>query len=217
MILAADDPTWANEVKAKLQATGLLGTIDVVNAQTVTPTVAQMQAYKAILTWSNYGYANNSTLGNNLASYVDGGGGLVVAVFANASISLAGNINTSAYQVLVPASQTQSAQLTMGTVLLPSHPIMQGVSTFNGGTSSFKSTSTTLAPGAYRIANWSNGDPLIMARDNVGASNAKRADLNFFPPSNTSRSDFWQANTDGARIMANALLYVGGKCYCSAL
>ncbi len=210
MILAADDQTWANEVKSKLQATGLLGTIDVVDARSVTPTVAQMQTYKAILTWSDYSYGNGTTLGNNLASYVDGGGGLVVAVFANASIPLSGNINTATYQVLVPAGQTQGTMLTMGTVLLPSHPIMLGVTSFNGGTSTYKSTSTTLTSGSYRIANYSNGDPLIMAKDNVGPMNAKRVDLNFFPPSTDSRSDFWQASTSGARIMANALLYVGG-------
>ncbi len=211
MILAADNQTWANEVKAKLQATGLLGTIDLVDATTTTPTVAQMQTYKAILTWSDNGYANGTTLGNNLASYVDGGGGLVVAVFANASIPLSGNINTSAYQVLVPAGQTQGAMLTMGTVLQPSHPIMLGVTSFNGGTSTYKSTSTTLTSGSYRIANYSNGDPLIMAKDNVGPMNAKRVDLNFFPPSTDSRGDFWQASSSGARIMANALLYVGGS------
>jgi hypothetical protein len=33
--------------------------------------------------------------------------------------------------------------------------------------------------------------------------------LNFYPPSSAVRTDFWQTNTDGGRLMANALLWAG--------
>jgi hypothetical protein len=37
---------------------------------------------------------------------------------------------------------------------------------------------------------------------------ARRADLNFYPPSSNIRGDFWDVNTDGDQIMVNALYWV---------
>ncbi|MEJ7682321.1 MAG: hypothetical protein WKG06_31620 [Segetibacter sp.] len=85
---------------------------------------------------------------------------------------------------------------------------MTNISTFDGGSNSFMGTSTTISPGAYRVADWDNEVPLIVAKDNVGPADAKRVDLNFYPPSSDSRSDFWSSSTDGVKIMANSLLYV---------
>src|SRR5947199_6761166 len=47
-----------------------------------TTTVDQLRAYKSVLVWSDNGFADSTALGNNLADYVDGGGGVVMAVFA---------------------------------------------------------------------------------------------------------------------------------------
>ena len=210
LILAADAFGWVNEVKAKIMATGAFSTIDVINAANVTPTVAQLQEYQSVLFYAETGYANSTLLGNNLAAYVDGGGGLVMAVFSTASVPVSGAINTSTYQVMVPAGQTQGSTQTLGTVWLPAHQLMDGIVSFNGGSSSYRSTSNSLAPGGYRVADWNDGGYLITARDDVGAAHAKRVDLGFFPPSKDSRSDFWDPASDGAKIIKNALQYVGG-------
>jgi hypothetical protein len=84
------------------------------------------------------------------------------------------------------------------------HPIMQGVSTFNGGTSSYRSYANSVTPGTLRIADWLDGRPLVVTKV-VGKS--RRVDLAFFPVSSDRREDFWDASTDGARLMANALTW----------
>jgi len=202
--------SWNTDVQTKLQATGFFSSVQVFNTGTGTPSLATLQAYQAVLVFTDAGAQDPVTFGNNLASYINGGGGVVNCVFANASIPIQGNFNTSTYQVIVPAGQTQNTPLTLGTILQPCHPIIQGVTNLSGGSSSFISTSTTLAPGAQTIANWSNGSWLAAYKLNVGPANARRADLNLYPPSSDARSDFWTSTTQGALLMGNALLYVAG-------
>lgn len=197
--------------QTKLLNTGLFTTVDIINAASATPTLAQLQAYDAVLVWSNVNFQSNVAMGDVLADYVDAGGGVVVSVFANstttASRFLAGRwlAQANTYEVIVSQggnTSTGGAQ-TLGTVLDPGHPIMNGVSTFAGGTSSFRPTSTAVRPGATKIALWSDGKTLVA----VGP-HPRRADLGFYPPSNAVSGTWWDQNTDGAKLMANALLYV---------
>ena len=50
-----------------------------------TPTLAELQQFDAVLTWSNDSHDDSEALGNVMADYVDSGGGVVVAVFGNTS------------------------------------------------------------------------------------------------------------------------------------
>lgn len=202
-----------NDVQAKLLGTGFFTTVDIINAQTVTPTLAQLQAYDSVIVWTNTTPLSSAALGDVLADYVDAGGGVVVAVFAN-STTTAGRFlggrwlaQASTYEVIVSQGGNTSGTLqTLGTVLVPGHPLMAGVNTFSGGTSSFRPTQTAVQPGATKIALWSDGKTLVA----VG-SNPRRVDLGFYPPSNAVTSTWWDQNTDGARLMGNALVYVGKK------
>jgi hypothetical protein len=177
------------------------------------PTLATLQGYQAVLTWANVGYPSNAAMGDVLADYVDAGGGVVVATFANASatLSLSGRWVSGGYESIIGGSgQTQGAA-TLGTVHQPAHPIMAGVTSFDGGTSSYRPTMTNLTPGSVSIADWSDGRVLVA----VGA-NPRSVGLGFYPPSSDCRVDFWASSTDGARLMANALLFAaqaGGTCY----
>src|SRR5690606_27026545 len=95
-----------------------------------------------------------------------------------------------------------------GTVHLPGHPVMQGV------TSLFKSPRTlgnVLTPGAYRIADWSDGLALVVAKDATGPANVRRVYLNFHPPSDDTDGFHWDASTDGDLLMANALVWAAGN------
>src|SRR5205807_9091045 len=105
-----------------------------------------------------------------------------------------------------PASQTSGTELTLGTVYEPTSPLLNGVTTFDGGTSSYHINTGTLNTHGVRVADWSNGQPLIARRT---INKVQRADLNFFPPSSDVSPDFWRSSTDGVKIMANALEYVG--------
>jgi hypothetical protein len=208
---ATGEDSWIADVQSKLVATGMFTSVDYLNIENTTPTLATLQQYVAVLLFTDGNASDGVTLGNNLASYIDAGGGVVDAVFENASINILGNYNSTTYRCLNPAGQTDGTEVTLGTILLPAHPIMSGVSSFDGGPSSYRSSSTSLTPSSYRIANYNTGEILVAAREDAGISGtARRVSINFYPPSSDARDDFWVPSTDGAKIMANSLLWVAG-------
>jgi hypothetical protein len=198
---------WNADVQSKLLATGDFSAVDVYDISTTTPTLAQLESYSAVLVYSDgAGYADATTLGNNLADYVDAGGGVVTAVFADASIPFGGRFATDDYWAIEPAGQSSGTDLQLGTIHQPGSPLLAGVTSFDGGSSSYYGTGA-LQASATDVADWSNGAPLIAERTIGGTA---RVDLNFFPPSSDVRSDFWTSSTDGALLMANALDYTAG-------
>jgi len=100
------------------------------------------------------------------------------------------------------APQTQGTPLTLVPVI-SNHPILQGVTSFNGGSSSYHGLNT-LNPNAVLVARWSDSSPLIATMDVNGVH---RVDLNFYPPSSDIRADFWTSHTNGVKIMVNAILW----------
>ena len=201
--------TWLDDVVTKVQATGLFRTVDsfiVGGSGAVTPTLEQLQAYDSVMVFSDAYFLDSTTLGNNLADFVDGGGGVVVQTFAFNVSPLAGRWDSGGYSPIQIAGQSYGTPLTLGTIFDPGHAIMQGVSAFNGGTSSYHNTGAA-NPNASVIANWSNERPLVV---DLQTFNGGIVGLNFYPPSSDTRSDFWVATTDGALLIANALQYVAG-------
>jgi len=202
------NPSWNNEVQSKVLATGLFSSVSVINISVVTPTLAELQTFDAVLVYSDGpGYQNSTLLGNVLADYVDGGGGVVVAVFATASLPFGGRFNLENYWAIAPSAQTQGTRHFLGTIYDPSHLILKGVASFDGGSQSYRQSSLNIATGATRIADWTDGRALVATKVINGTS---RVDLGFFPPSSDARGDFWEATTDGDLLMANALKWVAG-------
>nr|WP_228021152.1 PEP-CTERM sorting domain-containing protein [Microcystis sp. LEGE 08355] len=174
-----------------------------------TPTLAQLQAYDAVLSFSDYGFADTTTFGNVLADYVDAGGGVVQATFSfynGYDLDIGGRWKAQNYNVWQLGQQNNPGNLTLGTIYDPSNPILAGVTSFNGGSASFYNTVGSFNPGAVAVADWSNGAPLIAVNTSTFAG--KIAGLNFYPPSSDARPDFWLSSTDGARLMANSLNFV---------
>ncbi len=209
------------DVQAKLNASGLFGAVDIINASSSTPTLQQLQAYDALLVWSNTSFQDSTLLGNTLADYVDAGGAVVVAVFAvnwnTLTLSIQGRWQNG-YEVIADQSGSTTGAASLGTVLLPAHPIMAGVSSFNGGGNAFRPTATVLNSGAIEIAQWSDGRTLV-----AQGANPKRIDLGFYPPSSDcGGSAFWTSSTDGGKLLSNALHFAatgGGAAptvYCTA-
>jgi hypothetical protein len=202
--IISDEPgAELDDIRSKLLSSGLFSGVDFIHMGTTTPTLPQLQQYASVLIYSGLNsYASPITIGNNLADYVDGGGGVVQAVFSNASQPMAGRFTTSPYVLIGAGGQMMNENLTMQ-IIDPMHPIMTGVQTFDGGSGSYRSvggnTGTT-------IATWSNGSPLVVVKD-IGA--ARRVDLNFYPPSDAIDARYWDQDSDGAILMANALSYAG--------
>ena len=200
---AEADPAWIADVRTKVRGTGLVGITDTFNTSLGTPTLAQLRSYDAVLAWTDTSPQNSAALGNVLADYVDAGGGVVAATFAQSiSWRITGRWENT-YELISAFGTSTSGISSLASVTYPSHPAMSGVTSFNGGSSSFRPAGSTLRVNAFNIAQWSDGKPLVVASTRL----PNRMDLGFFPPSSTVRSDFWNASTDGAKLMANALLY----------
>lgn len=199
------NPARVADVVNKLAATGLFGTVAAFDAGAATPTLAQLNTYDAVMVTANNSWASAANLGTVMRQYVDGGGGVVQTTFTTggvASSSLAGTWNASYNCITFGPSTTGAA--TLGTIADQNHPIMIGVQSFDGGTSSFRPSGTTLTPGATLVASWSDGKPLVAVGPLVN-----RCDLGFFPASSDAGgAAFWLSSTDGVKLLANALLYV---------
>ena len=214
---AIDEPTWLEDIQTKLMATNKFQLIDIVDVVESTPTLSTLLNYDSLLVFNDIDYNDNVELGNIIADYIDTGRGVVTSVFETGSdvenLSLQGRWSSEGYYVIDPDGQEDGIQLYLGTVLLPNHPIMVGVTTFDGGSSSYYG-SGSLSLYTTLIANWTNGSPLIAEKSNKNNGDpiaGKCVALNFYPPSSDVRNDFWNPATDGAIIMANALEYAGGE------
>ncbi len=209
-ILGADTTAFVNDVQTKLVNTGQFAQVDVLNVLSSTPTLGTLDNYAAVLVWSDYVYSDATTLGNNLAAYVDQGHGVVEATFNWSTFfsddTLLGNWVSGGYESMTDAGHGSGSFLTLGPVEQPSHPVMQGVTNFNGGADSFY-IAGSLTANTNPIAEWSNDAPL--AFEHTG-KNGRIIGLNFFPPSDTVVSGFWESNTQGALLMANSLTYASG-------
>jgi hypothetical protein len=198
--------SWNNDVQSQIAATGDFSTVDVFDVATTTPSLSTLEQYAAVLVYSDAGFLDYTTLGNELAQYSEAGGGVVEAAFANATVRLGGAWATGGFEGISSAGQSSNTELTLGDVFDAASPLLNGVTSFNGGTSSFYSTGSVINGGVV-VADWSNGAPLIVT---TAVDGHQIVNLNFYPVSSNARSDFWVSSTDGGIIMANALLYSGG-------
>lgn len=202
-VIAADTATYQADVVAKLQATCRFQQVDGVDAASSTPTLESLGAYQAVLVYSDYNFADSTAMGNVLADYVDAGGHVVVAPFAfwstDMQLGIGGRLSTGDYLPFTQVRAYWGGNLQLQADL-PDSPYLANVGSFHGGEDSFYND-VALASGATQIAHWNNeaSTPLVAVKGDV-------VGLNFFPPSSDVGSTLWVASTDGATLMANALV-----------
>jgi hypothetical protein len=194
------DPIWNLDVQAKLEQTGAFVTVDVFDVSQGTPSVEALQDYSAVLVYTDALLQDAELLGDNLADYFDGGGRVVVAAFANATVTLGGRWASGGYGLIEPLGQAQSLESAPIGLTEPGSPLLSGVSSLTA-TAAFRSQGGPIQGGVV-VATWGSGAPLI-----VRGAHAERArvDLNLYPPSGDVRSDLWRGS--GAEILRNALLF----------
>lgn len=204
------DDALFTDTRDKLLASGQFDSVSIINAGLETPDASTLSMFDAVFVWSNFDFDDSVTLGDRLADYVDAGGGVVLAVFATTSDVqsrfLAGRWFSGGYDVIDDQMGNDAGPATLGTVHLPAHPLAAGVSQLDGGTASFR-PSTTQLNGGTLVASWSDGSPLIAFRDDLAGP---RVDLGLYPPSDDVSSLFWDTTTDGAAILSNALAFAAG-------
>jgi hypothetical protein len=203
VLLVAPDGD-VNGVKVLLVGTGAFTTIDTFAANSGTPTVAQLQTYRAVLVWSNAAFANATALGNNLADYWDSGGSVVTAMFALSSgysppINVGGRWLSGGYNLMALAAPKLPNSQGALNITEPDSPLVIGVASLTAS-QAYQSGTGALANGGVVVAKWGNNyGPLIVRGDRLGR---QLVVLNMYPAVN-----YWQGN--GANIIRNALLYSG--------
>jgi hypothetical protein len=197
-------PADRNDVRSKLLSTGLFEAVDLFDASIGTPSIAALRPYDAALVTNLGPWSDRNALGNVLKQYVDEGFGVVQTTFTVNGVlnsDLGGGWDASYRSIVFSSTATGTA--TLGTLADPNHPILNGVSVFNGGQFSLRPSGTTLTPGATLVASWSDGKPLVAVGPKIN-----RADLGFYPVSSDVQGGYWASNTDGVKLLANALMYV---------
>jgi len=208
LLAAGGASAGADDVRTKLRGLGLFSRVDVIDVSTpVVPTLGTLLQYDALLTWSAANYGNPTGLGDVLADYVDQNRGVVQSVFSfdgGTGLHLEGRWSAEGYRPLTegPASPVASP-LTLLPVV-PAHPMLSGVASFSGGTSSYHNTAE-LDGATTLVAMWSDGQPFVAF--GTKPAGGRVVALNMFPPSSDAAADLWDATTDGARLIGNALMF----------
>ncbi len=217
VLLLYGEPPWTNwylDVKIKLVETGNFAVVDTFDALQRTPTLSALQAFDAVLIYSDcnptYKIQSAEVLGDVLADYFDGGGAVIVMSMANSGSMIQGRFGraSNGYILLDGAASWDNPASELGTVFEMRSPLLENVATFKAG-AAWRSRGSVLN-GGILVASWADGVPLIVR----GVKSGRRmVTLNFFPASKTVRSDYWQG--DGAAIMKNAVYYsVSGVPVC---
>lgn len=207
-VLAAEDPYYTQDVVDKLYGTGNFSSVSYIDVRSYTPTLAQIEVFDAVLVFSDYDYADGETLGNVLADYFDNGGGVVSALFEVSNWGgyyLYGRWATDQYYLIERGSITAGSRQYLEAH--QSSTILDGVDSFDGGDYSYRPLNAAITDGSELIASWTDGAPLVVTKTINGK---RRVDLGMFPVSSDYFWGMWNSATDGAELMANALLYTIG-------
>lgn len=211
LVLGAEGEGINNErlvdVKKKVKSNGFVN-VDVLNVRSTAISLDLLRNYNAVMFFSYHGF-EQVEVGDVLAEFVDLGGGVVVCAYTNCGKGnrLAGKWEDGKYDPINLGVTSRSAGLRLGKTRCPSHPIMKGVQSFNGGDQSSHGDGP-LHVGAKVIAEWNNGRPLVVE---LNAHKGTVVTLNMYPPSDDAATGGWNASTHGGRLLANALHYVATK------
>ncbi|KAJ6249387.1 pep-cterm sorting domain-containing protein [Anaeramoeba flamelloides] len=197
-------------------SSGSVGNVSHHNIIETTPTFEKMNEYDAIVVRSRNGEVLNdpTTLGNNLAKFVETGKGVVVMAINSLvnydGIGIQGRFIDEGFVPLQVGERIEQDERELGEIHLPTHPIMKGVETF-------KTKNYTHLIGTHEInsgnliASWNNGYPLITEKTKQGAKYGSVVCLNFHPCSTKITDNCgkaWLQETDGAKIISNSVEFV---------
>ena len=169
------------------------------------PSLAELQKYDVLVIGTNWGpIPGPDAMGDRLAEYMDAAGGtgggviMMFAAFASTNIwGIGGRWQDEGYS---PVGRSGFAffDAELGSIYVPGHPILDGVSTFS---SWIRHDEFDVTDGAERVADWTDGRVSIATKENPVAGNGAQAvALPFFPMS-------WSAGGDYLRLISNAIRF----------
>ena len=199
------------DLQTKLTATGAFASVGFINTSSTPPTLATLKNYDAVAV---YTYLSVPTaFGDNLADYLDAGGGVVLFDYETQETGtwgLNGRYQTQyALSTPVASSGYLNNPVTLGTLLEPASSILTGVTTFAYKTTSAKHlpTSAFNKNSPIVVAQYSDGTPAVI-RGTVNGNHAV-LEINGFGTSTAGNSSYgWDATSDAATLIKNAMLFV---------
>jgi hypothetical protein len=173
------------DVIAKLNGSGLSVIEFLVNI--VTPTFEEIRnVSQSVLVFSGRRFANNGALGNVLADFVDAGGNVVVMYSAQISyegLHIAGRFASAGMHAMFSTSFRHDDGPRTMVKVVPNHPLLDNVSSFDGGVYSYRPSTLAVTAGAVLVANWSTGEPLIAVFEPRSKFSGSIVSLGFTPQS----------------------------------
>jgi hypothetical protein len=216
------DPAINVLVHDSLVCTGEFVNVDYHDVSAFTPALDHLRNYHSILVYGDRQAADSTTLGDVLADYVEAGGGLVLAS-GSTDVGLLGLKGRLEADGLIPTTAgTQVAPGgNLGIVVLDGfqwlpgpiagHPIVYGANFIDLGAASIHATGLAPVADAVVPAEWTNGEPAVIAWEPADPSWGRVVVLNLFP------GDAWVGDVD--ELMAQALMWAArfekpsGTCF----
>jgi len=176
------------------------------------PTLQQLLNFNATI--CTFGWAaiySANSLGTLLYQYVSAGGNLIIMMEnfgTNTGLQplTIGSTFPSSYYAILPSANFRSSGTQFMIPLDTTHPILSGVSTYNGGPCSDRAGAWS--SNAHQVASWGDGLPMI---GTITIGNTRRVDISFFPIPNPPYSCGWPTSTTGFTILSNSLFWVMQK------
>ncbi len=202
-IVASCNDENCEDVRQFLRDTNRFRRVDIFDINVRVPSAESIARYDSLLVFTDEGFEERDELGDLLADFVDSGGGVVTAPLAqeNGPYQLRGRYYNERYAGLI-YSDVMFQPASIGDRLRADHPVLAGVETLRSG--AMRSASNAIWTGSYRVANWSDGRPVAVARED---RDGRTLDVTFFPASDAVADQNWPRASDGARFWANALLW----------
>lgn len=213
------DASWNEDVRDYLSCTGLFfgARVDVFDVGIETPSAVDLAPYSSVLVYSDRPFADGIALGDSLASFVERGGGVVLAAgsFADGR-GIEGRFEIQGY---LPVTRGTLVQAGGGLTIEPldayrwdvgqvwGHPILYGLNSFDAGNASTQVSGIDVRPPAIEIAEWSNGEVGVVVLEPPTPDAGRVVVVNAFPPSSASDSDLWLSSGDGDQLFARALVW----------
>jgi len=203
------------DIESKLLADKRIESAEHWDFNATLPDEAALRAYDAVLLHVNIVSPNSEALGDLLADYVESGGPVVgLARSTVEPYAIGGRFREMGYGVIEPGpSFKENERAGLGTVREPDHPVVEGVAAFDGGAWSGHQGEAALTTGSERLADWSDGEVLAAAKT---AGGTRLVALNFLGPSSDFAPQLWDSATDGARLIANALVWTSRALECDS-
>jgi hypothetical protein len=168
-------------------------------------TLDQLMQYDVLWVDTNWGYIPTPDEGGNqLADYMDqkgdqGAGGIVMgngAFIANSPWDIRGRYFSDEYSPIVKTSYG-FGNWNLGTIYVPGHPVLDGVTTL---TSYMHLNAASLTTGATRVADWTTGYIAVATKPNPIVNNGA---ISVAMP----WSAWYNCNGDCVKITVNAIRY----------